>query len=533
MNHLPIIERELRVASRARAGHIWRVLFGLAAICGLWIGFEETQHSRSGGGDEVLVILSCISMVFCGFSGAFLTADCISREKRDGTLGLLFLSNLSAFDVIIGKLVAGCLRFTVCLLVILPFMMVPLLKGGVGWMEVSRSWFGLIAVFFFSASLGVFVSVLVVEARTGIIAVIVWVLIQAFLPFLARLILDEMMSHRAILDLVFLPSPVVLPIFSINDLYLQEQYGRALYWGSSLIHLLGGLLLLCLAAWRLSWLWKETPIVFAQQAEARRKERKRLKIPQLLGLDENPYGWMIWRGFRRLRIILWSKRLLALVGLIALAGSLLARSDKEEFFVTAMIAISIFHFISKLDLQLEAIRQLHEDAHGGGMELLLATPIAGKEMLEGMRNAIGLRARSARRWMVFLSVLLLLAVMIFNEELRMRRGDWIPFAVLFVGAIAMAISDLRALPWVTAFHAIRKKTLTGAALGSGMLIHLVPWVFAVMGMLIVATSRGIDWEEVAVIFGGWSFASVLWVELAGRRYRKRLTKDLRLLVAEG
>src|SRR5437763_1392894 len=39
-----------------------------------------------------------------------LTADCISRERREGTLGLLFLTRLRATDIVFAKTLAQALR---------------------------------------------------------------------------------------------------------------------------------------------------------------------------------------------------------------------------------------------------------------------------------------------------------------------------------------------------------------------------------------------------------------------------------------
>src|SRR5256885_5281345 len=46
------------------------------------------------------------AFVYCLFIGARLTADCLSEEKREGTLGLLFLTDLKGYDVVFGKLAA-------------------------------------------------------------------------------------------------------------------------------------------------------------------------------------------------------------------------------------------------------------------------------------------------------------------------------------------------------------------------------------------------------------------------------------------
>ena len=62
-----------------------------------------------------------------------MTADCISREKREGTLGLLFLTPLTVFDVIAGKAGIHVLRALTLFLAALPILGLPMVLGGVDW----------------------------------------------------------------------------------------------------------------------------------------------------------------------------------------------------------------------------------------------------------------------------------------------------------------------------------------------------------------------------------------------------------------
>jgi hypothetical protein len=62
-----------------------------------------------------------------------LTADCVSREKREGTLGLLFLTPLKVIDVIAGKATIHVLRALTLFLAALPVLGLPIVLGGVEW----------------------------------------------------------------------------------------------------------------------------------------------------------------------------------------------------------------------------------------------------------------------------------------------------------------------------------------------------------------------------------------------------------------
>ena len=74
--------------------------------------------------------------MYCLLSGVWFTADCLSEEKREGTLGLLFLTDLKGYDVVLGKLVATSLNGLYAVLAAVPILALPLLMGGVAPGEV-------------------------------------------------------------------------------------------------------------------------------------------------------------------------------------------------------------------------------------------------------------------------------------------------------------------------------------------------------------------------------------------------------------
>ena len=57
-------------------------------------------------GMSLFYTLSSFTFFYCAMSGIWVTSDCISEEKGEGTLGLLFLTDLKGYDVVFGKLAA-------------------------------------------------------------------------------------------------------------------------------------------------------------------------------------------------------------------------------------------------------------------------------------------------------------------------------------------------------------------------------------------------------------------------------------------
>ena len=102
MTLLPIVERELRVASRQRGTYWLRTGVALAVIgIGMFIYLTGRRSSPAEVGLMMFIWLTIIAGLFCLFAGARATADCLSEERREGTLGLLFLTDLKGYDVVL------------------------------------------------------------------------------------------------------------------------------------------------------------------------------------------------------------------------------------------------------------------------------------------------------------------------------------------------------------------------------------------------------------------------------------------------
>ncbi|MCX6925574.1 MAG: ABC transporter permease, partial [Verrucomicrobia bacterium] len=101
MTFLPIVARELRVASR-RPGTYWvRSGAGLAIIIiGTWFFLMYSGLASQEIAMGLFMILTGSALLYSVLSGMWFTADCLSEEKREGTLGLLFLTDLKGYDVV-------------------------------------------------------------------------------------------------------------------------------------------------------------------------------------------------------------------------------------------------------------------------------------------------------------------------------------------------------------------------------------------------------------------------------------------------
>src|SRR2546422_7382124 len=161
MSFLPIAERELRVAARKRSTFRLRVV---AAMVGLIIGsgFMLIATVQPAGlpsmGSILFGALTWICVVAAFSAGIFFTADCLSEEKREGTLGFLFLTDLRGYDVVLGKLLATSLRCLFGMLAVFPILAITLLMGGVTGLEFWKAVLALVNALFLSLAAGLMIS---------------------------------------------------------------------------------------------------------------------------------------------------------------------------------------------------------------------------------------------------------------------------------------------------------------------------------------------------------------------------------------
>ena len=66
-------------------------------------------------------------------------ADAISRERREGTLPLLYLTELRSYGIILGKAFVHMLRSSSLFLTMAPWLMLPVVFGGVGLNDVRMA----------------------------------------------------------------------------------------------------------------------------------------------------------------------------------------------------------------------------------------------------------------------------------------------------------------------------------------------------------------------------------------------------------
>src|SRR5688572_29179055 len=133
MTVLPVVTREMNVLSRRRSTYLWRAVTALLALLVLaWLFLISIAgYSFAQLGKTIFLVLSGLSFFYALLVGVHATSDAVSEEKREGTLGLLFLTDLKGYDIVFGKLAATSLNAIYALVGLVPMLSLALLLGGV------------------------------------------------------------------------------------------------------------------------------------------------------------------------------------------------------------------------------------------------------------------------------------------------------------------------------------------------------------------------------------------------------------------
>src|SRR5690606_15248107 len=98
--------------------------------------FKAATH-----GKEAFVSLTFILFLATWIIIPITISDCISRERREGTLGLLFLTPLNAREILLGKSAVNIARSLTVFIAALPILVIPILMGGISPGDILRATF--------------------------------------------------------------------------------------------------------------------------------------------------------------------------------------------------------------------------------------------------------------------------------------------------------------------------------------------------------------------------------------------------------
>ena len=417
------------------------------------------RFARDGG--ILFSLLTTYAFVLALAAGVFVTADALSEEKRTGTLGLLFLTDLNGYDVVLGKFVARALGPFYALCAIVPVTAVSLAMGGVTGGEFWRLALVLLNTLFLSLTAGMWVSARCRESQHAVAGTL-------------ALLLVLLTTHAAAAGIVKLPTgwhtlAWLSPSFAFQTAQEANYAGRAgAFWCSLVVTNLIGWLLLALASRKIQSAWQDQP-----PRARRRTMARRTYHPSPAGPKGQPLLWLLRAG-PGLKLGCWGVTLCWAIG-ATVAMSLSARGGHDDHWKTIFVGGKITAFVLKTVFVILACRFFTDARRSGLLEILLCVPLTDLEII---------RAHWRSLWHLFAGPLTLFCAPLFLRTLlgwdELGPGAGPALISVFTGYGLSAVlalntlTDFAALGWVGMWFAVSLKKPASAPALAMLLVLLLP-----------------------------------------------------------
>ena len=467
----PVFEFESLMASRRWQAYAMRSLSALlllGVMTPIWYSWPEASIAEQAVMARVFYQWSAMILLgLVGLAAPAATAGAICQDKARGSLALLFATDLSDAEIVLGKLAARLVPVIGMILCVAPVLAIATLFGGIDPVGITGALLVLLSCAIFGCSLALTLSVWGRKTHEVLMATyvfgILYVLaapiywgVHAMLPAALRApwlpsFWDILRYNPIFLVMATLgsPPPIIAPV-TIGT--------HATFLG---LGLAASALLICAATWRIR------PVVIWQfgQAERALRRRKRpawsldrferwvrahLRLCRLVrrawpapSLDRNP---VLWRECHRRRLSPWN---LAVWGTyILLCGGFSAYAIAEmiagKFWArdVGMMVNGLQVGAGLLLLSVSAATSLAEERQRGSLDVLMSTPLPTRSIVWGkwwgafravppllvlpVVVAIALSFHTGRFWGAALIAALILAYGAAITSLGLAMATWVP-----------------------------------------------------------------------------------------------------------
>ena len=445
MLSLPMLTRELRAIARAPGTYRLRLLVGAAAIGILWIALIEKGTGLNRGAQlfEEIHIAAFVTLMILT---PLLTADTISKEKREGTLDLLYLTSLSAPKVVAAKFATQFIRIVSIWVLLIPLSIVPLLSGGVSLQEVMFALSVEFSIILLGLVAGLFASVLTRRAVAALFLAIALSVALWWLDILLIMLFLKDLPSKG-------PSKEILILFNFL-----------------LVALLTPLFLVLIARIMSRGKSSEGPsprsLWFREVFLKPKFWRSRFQRTMSRRMDRNPLIWLEYRTA-------WSRvGRSTLVGALILCESLIIMVDPNELPEfhrnAALILLGLLAVTASISFQREK--------ENGAFELLLVAPFTEISLIAGRLRAVW--SYYAPVWFTFALLVATTVSQGFEWYVTDRYSSYADLSYnRSAAAVVSLVMSAITIPIVGLYFALRLKSFLPTVLATAFLGFALPGLF--------------------------------------------------------
>lgn len=239
----PIFDKELRVSSRRRRNYVLRsaYLLSLTLLLGMfWIELSQRGSSTIYLASQMAemgkrAVVNTVWFQFCATQvvAVIMLSASVSDEIYNRTLGLLMITPVTSFQIVMGKLLSKVLQLALLLAISLPLLAVIRVFGGVPWDYVISSLCITLTAMIFVGSLSLLVSIF---TRRSYVATVITFLIIGFLfallPLGVYAVWDvagggSSAEEKSLMAVLFLPNPYCTMF--VNTVLMSDPRASAVF----------------------------------------------------------------------------------------------------------------------------------------------------------------------------------------------------------------------------------------------------------------------------------------------------------------
>lgn len=536
MTLLPIVQREMLVASRRPFVHWMRFLVagGMVLFTALILYSNRTTLRPDLLAQSLFLVIAAIAFAYALLAGVLHTADNLGAERREGTLGLLFLTDLQGYDVVLGKFVAASVHSFFALVATLPVLAMPMMLGGVTVGQFWRTTIALLVTLFLSLATGALWSSFARDTRQAVVGTLLTIVGLLGATFLTEWMVRK--GTRRAHPWMLAPSPMQAYRLGITD--IRTAPGAAGEFRQSVRTQLGlGVGALVAASIVLGRSWRsqlerhgDAPVetVVSWSADDPRLYIGWRHVRWQHWLDQNPYYWLARVTRPPDALLRWLMIPGSALSVALLVSSLAGPQIARDKFALAGLAVAFaMHLGIKIVGALASTRSMNEDRNSGALELMMVCGLKPEEIIRGQRQALQRQFLPSEVILTALNLLLLTRVNLPLDPIAAGLRGVLNFGLLT--GTALLWLDLRTLFVIGIQRTLRSPNPLHATRGAVLRVLFVPWIGAALlvGIALADTSA-----RVIGSFGMfWFLACVLGNAYALSKADLDLKEGFRLLAA--
>ena len=542
--HLPpVVERELRVA--ARKGSIYwsrtaAAIAGIVVISFVLMGeltrtpvlLGQTTFRVLGGMTGVIVLMSVVQSA----------AEAFAREKREDTLGLLFLTPLRSADIALGKLASTSLGAFYQFLAVVPMLAIPILAGGVSAPDFVLLVIGLVNLIFVAATLGLWVSALCWDEKRAASWASSTMMALVLVPGVIAIGMANGGSSRE-----FEAIGIFSPAFTIVKAVQLRTGGTLTVLASIAWTQLLGWSFFLFACRALPRCWQKRPESVAPKADhlqpgksisstfaANSKEgntrprkltrRQFSREERAALLNRNPLAWFAMR-WKPPASGTWALVVIAAIGYVPALVAGVSANEWGLLFAPGY-ALVIMFFVNmgiKTFAAHQASFTFARDRGEDTLELLLSTPNSARDLIDGHAHALRELLRPLLRRALWIEGAWFAATIAIHVGQHGRDT----FLYAFAGAAMLGLlaPDTYALMWTAMWQSVISRNARQAQQQTFSDLAVLPWLMIAVPVGLGGIIGGGSGALVALIVS-WVVGSTLADRYYSSQSRRRLEAHL-------